>query len=64
MNDRLFALIPASRSNVLLAHNAVAALVIVMGSVEFLNPDGSIRASVSATTQLAEYPALLPRPRP
>lgn len=31
------------------------ALVVVMGTVEFLNPDSSIRASVSAATQLAEY---------
>lgn len=31
------------------------ALVVVMGTVEFLNADGTIRATVSAATQLAEY---------
>ncbi|OJX16708.1 MAG: anti-sigma factor [Devosia sp. 67-54] len=35
--------------------DTMLALVVVMGTVEFLNPDGSIRASVSAATQLAEY---------
>lgn len=31
------------------------AFVVVMGTVEFLNPDGSTHLAVSATTQLSEY---------
>ncbi|GAA0706196.1 cupin domain-containing protein [Dokdonella soli] len=33
----------------------MVALVVVMGTVEFLGPDGIVRASASASTQLADY---------
>ncbi|MDR6840438.1 cupin domain-containing protein [Pseudoxanthomonas sacheonensis] len=33
----------------------MVALVIVMGTVEFVGPGGSVRARASASTQLAEY---------
>lgn len=33
----------------------MVALVIVMGTVEFIGPGGSVRAHASASTQLAEY---------
>ncbi|MGH8144913.1 MAG: cupin domain-containing protein [Rhodanobacteraceae bacterium] len=35
--------------------DVMEALVVVMGTVEFLNADGTVRATVSATTQFAEY---------
>jgi quercetin dioxygenase-like cupin family protein len=33
----------------------MVALAIVMGTVEFLGPDGAVRARASASTQLADY---------